>query len=273
MALVLALACSPSSTPAPVDDKVSAAVDSGARYLADRLDAIDPLHLSAIDYLHRNWMIEPLDQAGPMATESLASTEAGGSWDYTEYATFEQVLAMSRLVDPSRSIAPPPSDEPSTQVMTGGLYCDVRPLSDDDLAGWDEATRQGGYQATHVVLSWWFARSLGCTTSAVDEAGERAVAVVRAEFTNRVGASPGPEAVDDLSLEQAAFLTEVGVTDVVTPAWIDAVLDAQQPDGGWALSAPTPGATTPSHWHATLLAVWMLSASASDGNGEAWVRT
>jgi CelD/BcsL family acetyltransferase involved in cellulose biosynthesis len=116
------------------------------------------------------------------------------------------------------------------------------------------------------LLAWSWTQALGCDDPAIGQAGRRAEAVVRAEFVELTASGAAAEIVTDLTLEQAAFLAEVGADDVLTDQWVDAVVAAQGTDGGWDLNGAG------SHWHPTLLAVWVLSASTGPGAQATWVR-
>ena len=156
-----------------------------------------------------------------------------------------------------------------TAVLAGALHCDVAPLDDDELARWDELTALGGYEATHVLLAWFTATEVGCDDAGIAAAGNRAADRVVGDFTARLAAGLVAADVDDLLIEQAAFLERVGRGDVFTPAFVGALVDAQLPDGGW----PRTTGDTTSDWHATALAVWALSAVTEPGNDVRWIET
>lgn len=274
---LLAAACGTSGPPG-LSQPPAVVVDEepivrGARFISQRFDEIDPLHLSGMDYLYRNWGIEPLRDAGRRAVTSLERIRSGFAEDGTASSQEEEYLLFARLVDQSRAAPSGIDRQTSTpRVMLSALYCDERPITDEDLRSWNSDTDLGGYEATHVLLAWSWARALGCTNQAVDRAGQRAVEKVRAEFRDFVGPDPQPDAVNDLSIEQAAFLALVGDYEVLTQPWIDAVLAAQQGDGGWASDPRDASGPGTSDWHATALAIWMLSASTGPGAGADWVR-
>ena len=51
------------------------------------------------------------------------------------------------------------------------------------------------------------------------------------------------------------MLEYVGAADRIQSAWVDAILAAQHPDGGWGERPPDP-----SNDHTTALALWVLLA-------------
>lgn len=286
--VVAAVACSSSSPVArpsleptvaldpALRNEAVAARDRGAAYLAARFDEIDPLHLSGLGYLHRRWGIDELAGAADAGVARLREIERGadagrsGSGDSESLsADPAEILALRRFVDPEQS-APPDTSQISevSAVLAGALHCDVAPLGEDELARWDELTDLGGYEATHILLAWFTAAEMGCDDAGVAGAGDRAADRVAADFTARLDAGVTPGDVDDLLIEQAAFLERVGRGDVLSPAFVEALVDAQLPDGGW----PRTAGDTASDWHATALAVWALSAATEPGNDVRWVQ-
>lgn len=260
-AAVAATSCSSSgsSGAAALGDAEGAAADRGEAFLASRLADIDPLHQSGIDYLRRNWGGEVLAPFGRASVEGIAAILAGAP---TEGDTTE-LRALARLADPSlqQSPVPPETLASRTAAMAAGLYCDAVPIENFELANWDQLTSRGGYDATHVVLAWSWTKELGCTNEQIDAAGERATARVIEEFNQDMGTRPLADAIDDLFLEQGAMLALVGRTDVLTDAWFEAVVESQQPDGGWRFETRVAQPDAPSDWHATFLAVWALHAA------------
>lgn len=259
-----------------------AARDRGADYLAGRFDEIDPLHLSGLGYIHRRWGVADLENAAAAGRERLdalldsgggslggGSGTAGGASDSVGVSVDPtEILALRRFVTPEYREAPKGDGLSEVAVLiTDALYCDVVPVTNEDLARWDALTERGGYEATHVVMAWFVAGDVGCDDSGIAEAGQRAADRVAAEFTARLAAGVDAADVDDLMIEQAAFLERVGRGDILTPAFIEALVAAQLPDGGW----PRNVGDTTSDWHATALAVWALSAATTPSADARWV--
>jgi hypothetical protein len=236
-------------------DKASAA-DRGAAYLAERLGDLDPLHQSGIDYLWRNWGPDGLAPFGPASLEGIGEVLAGAEVPGDQV----ELRALARLADPSITESPTQVESlaPRSAAMAAGLYCDTRTLGPADLANWSQLISEGGYEATHVVLAWSWVRELGCSTPEVDAVGERATDRVLEEFNERMRTRPLVDAIDDLFLEQGAMLTLVGRADAIPASWFDAVVEAQQDDGGWTYESRVAQPGAPSNWHATFLALWAL---------------
>ncbi len=255
----------------PVAD-IDVASGRASRFLTDNVDAIDPLHLSTLAYLHRNFGIAELGDAALGAEAGLAAVEEGRAPRW-EYGDTRQILGMARLVDPDRRT--PPNRRPDSaevEVLMSGLYCDVRPLTGDDADLWEKEARKGGYDATHVLLAAAWAREVGCELGVVDDAIDEAAAITEAEFEQRYLGVPKPADIDDLGLEQAVFIEYAGRQRVMTAEWVEAVLAAQRPDGGWALSPTGGGTFEDSHWHPTALALWALGLYARGVGGASWVQ-
>jgi len=113
---------------------------------------------------------------------------------------------------------------------------------------------------------------VGCELGVVDDAIDEAAAITEAEFEQRYLGVPKPADIDDLGLEQAVFIEYAGRQRVMTAEWVEAVLAAQRPDGGWALSPTGGGTFEDSHWHPTALALWALGLYARGDGGASWVQ-
>jgi hypothetical protein len=260
-------ACGSSGSASSLSAEAQQAVTEGAEFLQANIDQIDSLHLSGLDHIYRRWGVEPLAGFGAAASAAGSQVPPSGGGVPTE----EQALA--RLVDPARRVPPAgtASLPDTSRVMVSGLYCDVRPLTDDDLAAWQRELGAGGYGPTHVLLAWFFMEDLGCEDPRAASLAEEAVQLVAAELGSRASTSPLELAVDDLSVEQIVVLAEAGRADLVGSGWVDAIVAAQRDDGRWQWRGPLAEPDT-FDWHATALAVWALNALGGEGKPEAWVR-
>src|SRR5690606_39038499 len=117
---------------------------------------------------------------------------------------------------------------------------------DDACRAYVEADDQAGYALTHQAFVLVVARGRDCAPAIVLDARRGAIAArLRAEIA-RGGR------VDDLYAERLAMLAQLGGS--LEPAWVDALLDAQQPEGCFPSDHDTR-----CHPHATGLALWALS--------------
>ena len=265
--VVSAAACGAGGNASNLSEEAQQAVSDGAEFLQANIDQIDPLHLSGLDHIYRRWGVEPLASFGAAASAAASRLPPSGSGVPTE----EQALA--RLVDPARRVPPAgaASLPDTSRVMVSGLYCDVRPLTTDDLSAWERELSAGGYGPTHVLLAWFFMEDLGCDDARAAALAEEAIDLVAAELGTRASTSPLEWAVDDLSVEQIVVLAEAGRADLVGSGWVDAIVAAQRDDGRWQWGGPL-AEPDPFDWHATALAVWALNALGGEGKPEAWVR-
>lgn len=258
-------------SPGASPEEVVVARDRAAENLAEQFGQIDPVHLSGIDYLHRNWDIAQLQDAGTLAVEQLQLVRNSSptvtpppEW----WLADGDVLEFARYVDPEapRVTVSQSSADPVTVMLVAALHCDRQPLGGNDLEVWRELASAGGYESTHVLMAGATARELGCSSPEMEGIVDDAVAQVVADVATRSEGGISAARVDDLFLEQAAFLLWVGGPNVLAGEWLSAVLEAQLPDGGW----PREQGEVTSDWHATALGVWALSASLSPGNGARW---
>jgi len=132
--------------------------------------------------------------------------------------------------------------------------CPVEALEcrvDDACRGFVELDDRGGYVLTHQALWLVFAHWAGCETGIDVEERRRAFA---ASLVRGIRADTD---VDDLYGERIALLGHLGFASEIEPAWVDALLEAQQPEGCF----PVDGDVS-CHPHPTGLALWTLSHTA-----------
>ncbi|WP_334145031.1 hypothetical protein [Rhabdothermincola sp.] len=241
------------------------AIDAAVGYLRSELDEIDTVHLAVVDYLSRNWDLEPLRPARDRARSQLDQQVAaqGGM------QTVEQQL-LRRLIDPDAA-APPPDALPSwtddsmssaaraAYPLMRALSCDVSPLTDRDLDAFRALIARGGYDATHVALAIGWISEMGCADAPVEVLRADAVEQIAADLDR--GPVEGLDPVNDLSLEQSAMLLYLGARERVPAGWFDEVRARQGPDGGWSAGDGESG----SRWHESLLALWTLLQERSTG--------
>jgi len=244
-----------------------------ADYLESVLDDIDPPHLAALAYLYRNWDVPQLSTADSRARAGLAQ-----QLDGTAEVVSPDSLEFARWIDPAmrQPLVDRGAERSETSVvMAAGLYCDVVGVTPDEIALMQRLVDEGGYGATHVLLGYAWATELGCDDPALVAVGQRAVERVANEFVDRIISAPVLRtAIDDLFVEQGAFLALVGRTDLLTQGWLQAVADSQLPGGGWAAVSVDDAGVPEPDWHATLLALWaMLAADNPGGAGQPMIRT
>jgi hypothetical protein len=259
--------CGSDSTGDDRDAQASAAAD----YLVEVVDTIDPVHQAFLYFLYRNWGWSQFADLGDRAAEGTRAIQAAGPADTLDF----EILAVARVPLPDERQPVETDDGPevsdTTQVLAAALYCDTQPVSDADTRLMERLVAEGDYGATHVLLAWLWDQELGCDDPALARLGPPALKRVSDDFTGRL-ASAGADlssVVDDLSIEQAAFLVQAGQWTLLTDEWVAAVRATQRNDGGWPQETED---RSRSAWHTTILALWMLSAVEGPGVGAPMVR-
>jgi hypothetical protein len=135
---------------------------------------------------------------------------------------------------------------PTDRLMISALYCDRLGLPPSYAEALAAAVRQGGYAATHALLSWVYVQENRCKLVLPDGFEEemyRAVASIIDE---------DPTVLHDVNLEAAAFLCLARQGRRVAPRFVRLVVALQNDDGGW-------GPVDESNWHATVLGLTILA--------------
>lgn len=246
-------------------------IDRGVAYIADHIDEIDWGNLALVDYLYRNWRLNPLGGAREHAADLAEAGTAG----------IEQT-ALGRMLDPAfrptEEAVEAFGGEPNYPLVAA-LYCDVDPMGPDDLDALRALNDQGGYGSTHAAIAIGWMEEFDCSVPGLQELRNTIVDRIATEFheyrdlLRQVAdeADVDLEAVadrawvTDLALEQSAVLLYLGEGAQIDEAWTREVAANQRPDGGWDELAI---GTDESHWHPTLLAVWTLLESTVPGEGE-----
>lgn len=202
-----------------------------------------------LHFMHRRFGIEPF---------------AGTSERYRELVPhapkpFTGVDAFERIIDPSarRPEHLAPAMHVIDQFTVAALYCDQVPVGGDYEARMAQLATEGGYALTHVAMAIEWLEENGCDPPS---------AALRERVIETIAAGLVPDdRLDDTEIERAAFLYYMDRADLVPRAFLGSLLRAQNPDGGWPEFWPdTKGGG--SHWHPTVLALWVLLESAGRGN-------
>ncbi len=238
----LPLSCDAGTAPAPGNgETLLQAIERGRRFLAQQPRETTSI-LLFLDVLHRRFGLEEF--AG-MADEyeRLVAGMARPAPD---------VFSSRRLLDADARIEPELLKQlvaPVNRITHPALHAREIPLPAKYRGRLQRAAAAGGYELTHVGLALiWLA-----------ENGQREV--VDEAFVEDVAAAMGAlldpaNGVDDLEIESAAFLHGLGRGALVPPAFLEAVVAAQLPDGGWASD---PAAQPPTaNDHTSALALWLL---------------
>jgi hypothetical protein len=230
----------------PAPDKYDEAVADASAWFEATGGIYDQTATIILDYLGRRFglTVEQVARAGLL---EVADTPAAES--------FRPYL---RLLDPAyqANAAMIAAEDDEINVLTlPALHCDRVPLDPGHMTTLESALGQGEYEATHAVLAYEWLDELNCIPE--DEVEARKAAAVGPLLA--VAEQAGLDT--DLGIEAAVMLHYAGHGDAVPAGWVQEVLDAQNPDGGWS---PRPGEGSGAH--TTSLAMWFLLASAAGGD-------
>lgn len=167
---------------------------------------------------------------------------------------------MQRVISPVRvgsgkqtrweNFAPEMLAKGGINVITiPALYCDQVPYPMAYASILEAGLRTGGYELTHVGMALRWIDENGCS-SPMDASFEPTVARAIAELANPA------DGVTDLEIEASAVLMYLGRRDLVRADMIDAIANAQRPNGGWSTDSADKSIAT--SWHPTAMALWAL---------------
>lgn len=248
LGLVLAallLACVDGSPPPASagegDERLLEAIDRARGFLAQQPRDNTGI-LLFLDILHRRFGLEEFAGMADEYERLVASMPRPAP----------DVFSSRRVLDASTRIDPALLKElvsPVNRITHPALHARELPLPAKYATRLRRATERGGYDLTHAGLALiWLAENEQRT--AVEEPFFDEVAAAMAALLDPA------DGVDDLEIESATFLHALDRGGLVPRAFIEAVVAAQQEDGGWPSA---PGATPPtSNDHTSALALWLL---------------
>jgi len=208
-----------------------------ARAIEFLKDTREPHALAFMTILHRRCGIEEFADCGKRYDEVLPNHS-------------DRVLRVfRRIFDADNPIDPADWEHvkvPTDRLMISALYCDRLGLPPAYAEGLATAVSQGGYGATHALLSWVYIQDNGCKLDLPDGFVEYMYSAVAAIIDE------DPTVIHDVNLEAAAFLCLARQGARVDPGFVERIVALQNQDGGW-------GAVDASNWHATVLALMTLA--------------
>lgn len=115
---------------------------------------------------------------------------------------------------------------PVELLMLDTVWADKRPQPDilDRLAAFDD---EGNYGTTHIVVGGILLLDNGGAPA------DRTRALIDATIPSIVLRNRTTTRIDDIYAERCMVLAWLDRPDLIEPAWIMQLLDAQLPDGGW----------------------------------------
>jgi len=160
-----------------------------------------------------------------------------------------------RMFDANNPIEPDDWEHvtiPTDRLLVSALYCDRLGLPESYAEALGRAVSQGGYAATHALLSWVWVQENRCELTLPDGFLEKMYGAVAAIVDE------DPTSVNDIRLEAAAFLCLARQSSRVDLGFVRRVIAFQNDDGGWGVPAEGAGSPDESSWHSTILALMIL---------------
>lgn len=210
-------------------------IDAATRWLRD---TVKPHALLWLDIMHRRHRVEPFADAATRFDAVLTANPA----DASRMRIFRRLVSAAQVLDPADMQH---LGHPSDLLIAYALYSDQAPLPDVYPAALARAVGEGGYYLTHALLAWVLIRDLGAGHALEPEF----ISGLYAANAALINDNPGT--VSDLHLEAAGFLFLAEQGALLDTEFLPAVVQAQQPDGGW-------GSENASHWHSTVLGLLVL---------------
>ncbi len=173
---------------------------------------------------------------------------------------------MRRIADAHNPIRPDDWKHVTIQtdrLLASALYCDRLGLPPSFAEALGRAVSQGGYAATHALLSWVWIQENGCELTVPDGFVDEMVGAVAAIIDE------DPTSVNDIKLEAGAFLCLARQSARVDLGFVRRVIAFQNEDGGWGVPAEDAGHPDESSWHSTILALMILLHVRFPGAGNA----
>lgn len=136
------------------------------------------------------------------------------------------------------------------KITVPALYCNqLGGLPSDYWSSFADAVDDGGYMATHALLSYFWIQENRCETNLSSaDVDHLVLSVADVVMFDDIQAW-------DLDIEAMAFLLSAKRYDLIKPEWVSHMLSAQRDDGAWSAAAWFPH--QPNN-HTTLVALWVL---------------
>ena len=226
--------------------RLDGAIASALAHVADPAEQDNDLMITLTWLQRQHGIALPYSPAGQMLGRIQTAENNGNT------VLAQQLRGWRRLFDPLYQLAP--ADYAAFvgfDAMTlAAVHCHQFPLDDADMTAWSNSESQGSYETTHALLALLWAIDNDCAMPPSYNAAllDETIADV---YTI---AATGGGTLTDIRLEAMTFLAAAGRHDLIQSSWVDLVLNAQQPNGGWLAN---PGETSTTD-HTTVLGLWLL---------------
>ena len=247
------LRTTPSQTECESHSKRLISIHDALKGLTEFLDhsALSEPHALLILYIVNHWF------------DGDRYSDAKTRYDHAITARPEEAHVLrlfGRVMDHSSPLNPPDLERVSTDfdpVTARALHCDRLELGTDYVSLLINAVSQGGYALTHAALAWAWLQENRCTLAIPPNFEMRLV-------TGMAAMIDLDDPVTDREIEAAAILHALGYGNYISEAFVDQVLAAQQPGGGFRMSSTSEGKP---NWHTSVLAFWLLLQHACPVDG------
>ncbi len=230
--------------PVLAQDDYTTVIDRGLMFLHMPNPSYHPFNFLFLDYLARKF-----DLGDDYLYENMYRFHKFRS----DYEVLMLRLAFGLLLphlEPdmkSLALTQPGAD----RLMMNAIYCGRQTPALDIRDVIAEQAQREGYDLIVAVLAFQWGLEQGCFAS--DEKTEALRDELAAQLVDMIYGEPDVTAA---MLEGVALLLYLGETHMLLPQWIEAIVRAQQEDGGWSVLGPK--AAQPSEHYPTLRALWVL---------------
>lgn len=218
--------------------RIAAAACRGVQWIVAHDEAHEGLALILVDMIARRFGIKSLlalwDRAEP-------SPDSAKSHDERILMRISDARVLASEADFEKL------HSPIDRFTTRALFCRELGFPEGYAETLRENTAHGDYEATHVLLAFFWMEERGCTLPESDEIRAEAIAITASLIDH------DHNEITDLELEAAAFLAYEGAANRIPVGFLEGVLAAQSEDGGFA-----DGAKGDLNLHASALGLWYL---------------
>jgi hypothetical protein len=235
----------PPTAPQPSTRSRAEAIADGISFLQKAHWELDFVYLYSYLQPQNHWPDLPAQRDNARIADSLRAAGTDQALRILDQMTlFERLRNPAFVLDRNKMTAGQEEDA----ITVPALYCDAYPL---DSATYFPKLRAemavGDYRLTHALLAVLWLQEHQCFAPrdlrALREALVAGCSAIIARYPSWM----------DLNIEAAALQQAAG--ERISQDWIDGVIAAQRPDGGW-LDIPQH---TASNTHTTILALWLLA--------------
>lgn len=255
LAAVPAPAADPGTGPRPHADSAYAAnIDAALGYMLKDRSWGRWMNLTVLDFLQRKFGLGEQYRHGNTFGPPHPSK-----------GDLALVEPLGRIVDPAHQHTPGnfPEEPGPYDFMEHALYCDRIPVSGDFFerlqGAFAKHAGKGGiedyFTVNHALAFQWMIEN-GC---AWEHEGARELQAKLGDALMDIVLRNGRDR--GVSFEAVAFLHYMGLGDRVPKVWLDQIIEAQQPDGGWKQEPSKKF----SDGRSTVLALWVLLEAAMPG--------